>query len=79
MNKFGGNWTEKKLNAFVKYVKAYLTILKIILGKRFILMALLAQERGSYIKLMKNSFKILLEKIEMSSFCMKVRCHGFLS
>ena len=27
MNKFGGNWTEKKLDAFVKYVKAYLKIL----------------------------------------------------
>jgi three-Cys-motif partner protein len=24
---FGGNWTEQKLNAFIKYVKAYLTIL----------------------------------------------------
>lgn len=27
MNNFGGNWTERKLNAFVKYVIAYLTIL----------------------------------------------------
>lgn len=27
MNKFGGDWTEKKLNAFVKYVQAYLKIL----------------------------------------------------
>ncbi len=27
MNKFGGSWTEKKLNAFVKYVEAYLKIL----------------------------------------------------
>lgn len=27
MNNFGGNWTEKKLDAFVKYVIAYLTIL----------------------------------------------------
>jgi len=24
---FGGNWTEQKLNAFIKYVKAYLTIM----------------------------------------------------
>lgn len=27
MNKFGGNWTEQKLNAFIKYVIAYLNIL----------------------------------------------------
>lgn len=27
MNKFGGDWTEKKLNTFVKYVEAYLKIL----------------------------------------------------
>lgn len=27
MKSFGGNWTEQKLNAFIKYVKAYLTIL----------------------------------------------------
>ena len=27
MKSFGGNWTEKKLNAFIKYVIAYLKIL----------------------------------------------------
>jgi three-Cys-motif partner protein len=27
MKSFGGNWTEQKLNAFIKYVKAYLTIM----------------------------------------------------
>lgn len=27
MKSFGGNWTEQKLNTFIKYVKAYLTIL----------------------------------------------------
>jgi three-Cys-motif partner protein len=27
MEKFGGNWTEQKLNAFIKYVKAYLMIM----------------------------------------------------
>lgn len=29
MNNFGGSWTEKKLNAFIKYVTAYLKILNV--------------------------------------------------
>ena len=28
MKSFGGSWTEQKLNAFIKYVEAYLTILQ---------------------------------------------------
>jgi three-Cys-motif partner protein len=29
MKSFGGSWTEQKLNAFIKYVEAYLTILNV--------------------------------------------------
>jgi len=82
MKSFGGSWTEQKLNTFIKYVEAYLTILnkfkKNIIGKQYILMDLLVTVKEKIIIRMRVFLLIYLKvRIRKNYLFTKVQLHEF--
>lgn len=67
MKKFGGNWTEKKIDILVDYTKAYLTIMnkhpywKLIYFDGFAGSGLIKKELGENIKVIYGAAKRVLE------------------
>lgn len=73
LEKWGGKWTEQKLDAFIAYVKAYLTIMKKFpywktiyfdgfagMGERII-----KREKNSFFLFLENDFPLLIEDINV--------------